>query len=85
MVTFLVAVRASTAIAVQVCAAVRASTAKLRRFVPIWESVGFGCVRALEKLPKRDTLLRNAAKEILYLAKSGSASGLLSLLCRRKS
>ena len=69
--TFLVALRASTAIAVQICANLL--------------SVGLSCVRALEKLPKRDTVCEDAAKIVLKSCESlEQHSGLLSPFCRQK-
>ena len=54
--TFLVALRASTAIAVQICANLL--------------SVGLSCVRALVKLPKARHVLEAAAKDDFCISRS---------------
>ena len=53
--TFLVALRASTAIAVQICADC--------------ESVGFCCVRAPERLPKSATPFERTQQKIFFVSR----------------
>ena len=70
--TFLVALRASTAIAVQICANLL--------------SVGLSCVRALVKLPKaRHRLQGRSKKKFLYLEYLEQRAVLLSPFARRKT
>ena len=69
--TFLVAVRASTAIAVQICANLL--------------SVGLSCVRALERLPKARHVLEAAAKDSLRSCKVSSNSPYLYLVLPTKT
>ena len=61
--TFLVAVRASTAIAVQICGQ--------------FESVGFCCVRALGKLPKARHELEAATKDSFEISRGLEQSSVL--------